>query len=71
MMDDVHGDCHICRTRIDSPSASSTMQHKGMELGYINGNGKRRIYCMTCILQALHFFTLIREDMNKFIRSNE
>jgi hypothetical protein len=37
-----------------------------MKWGYVGGNGKSRIYCTNCIIQAIHVFTLIREDMAKF-----
>lgn len=66
-MEEIHGYCFICKDRIDAPSASSSMQHHGMRLGYVNGNGKYRIYCTNCISAALHIYTLIRPEIKRFL----
>jgi len=47
----VTGKCEICKTKIESLSANPGKW--GFEFPYKGGQGKTKIYCMTCIIEAL------------------
>src|SRR5271157_1418641 len=66
-MDEPQGNCHICGIDIPNESCSSSLEHYGMWMTYVNGNGKRRLYCLACIAQALHVFTMIKPEMMKYL----
>jgi len=66
-MDEPQGHCFICGIDINNGSASSSTEHFGMWLTYVGGNGKRRFYCLACIAQALHVYTMIKPEVKKFV----
>ena len=66
MADEV-GFCYICGIDINNGSASSSTEHFGMAMTYVGGNGKRRLYCLACIAQALHVYTMVKPEVKKFV----
>jgi hypothetical protein len=47
--------CFICGNELHA--GSSRGDQVKIELGYVGGNGKRRSYCMTCVISCIHIAT--------------
>jgi hypothetical protein len=43
--------CYICKEKINSLAANPLKW--GIALPYVNGNGRKRTYCMGCVIKAM------------------
>lgn len=55
--EDVRDFCQICKEKIDNLGGNPGMW--GMELEYLNGNGKTKVYHRKCVAKAIYFFSYL------------